>query len=459
MSGNHFSVKGDLKSSFIDRAPHLGHILVRRPLAAFRSSNSGTGEGPVGISRFPRAQFFCGVLREEYFMFCKIAYRDTAWRQAIAVWLLMTLVSLATGRCYSQEVHMLFYNNANWTDQNLNGVSPNAGVAAFVTTPNDQQHVYYMGGFPSTHVHQLFYNGKNWADEDLTAETGAPDARGGAITGFSVQNFTYVYYVDKFNSHVHQLLYNNIAWADADLTSITGGPSAWDGDLVAFTTTPALHIFYMDAETQHIHQIFNTTGTNWQDQDLTEITGGTLGSYSSIDGMAGFNIDNFSYLYFVSQADGHVHQFLYNNSNWSDQDLTALTKSSPSQNLSHSVAAFVIPGTNKLRVYLQAENDHILQLASTNNLKWNSSDLTKKTKGPLPDTGTSIAGFATTPNKQLHIYYASGSDVNQLFLPTPSTTWQNEDLTAETKGGAAHANDGVAGFSLQNLQYLFYVAN
>ncbi len=49
--------------------------------------------------------------------------------------------------------------------------------------------------------------------------------------------------------------------------------------------------------------------------------------------------------------------------------------------------------------------------------------------------------------------------MNQLFLPTPSTVWQNEDLTAETNGGLAIAYDGIAGFSLQNLQYVFYVAN
>ena len=385
--------------------------------------------------------------------------KTTLNRLRHAVCALELLIFLAAVPAHGQEVHMLSYNNVGWTDQNLAGVSPNSGVAAYFTTPNDQQHVFYFGGFPSTHVHQLFYNGTNWADEDLTTETGAPAARGGAITGFSVQNYSYVYYVDYVSAHLHQMLYNNVHWTDIDLTAITGGPAAWAGNLVAFTTTPALHIFYMDMATQHIHQIFNTTGTNWQDQDLTDITGGTLGSFANIDGMAGFNIGNFSYLYFVSQADGHVHQFLYNNSNWSDEDLTALTKSSPSQSESHSVAAFVIPGTKKLRVYLQAANDHILQLASTNNLEWSSSDLTKKAKGPLPDTGTSIVGFATTPNKQLHVYYVSGNDVNQLFLPTPSTAWQNEDLTAETDGGLAHANAGIAGFSLQNLQYVFYVAN
>ena len=391
-------------------------------------------------------------------MIRKGTFKDTLNRLRHAVCAFGLLICFAAVPVHGHEVHMLSYNNVGWTDQNLAGVSPNSGVAAYFTTPNDQQHVFYLGGFPSTHVHQLFYNGNDWADEDLTVETGAPAARGGTITGFSVQNYSYVYYTDYASSHLHQMLYNNIDWTDIDLTAITGGPAAWAGSVVAFTTTPALHIFYMDMATQHIHQIFNTNGTNWQDQDLTDITDGTLGSFAH-EVMAGFNIGNYSYLYFVSQADGHVHQFLYNNSNWSDEDLTALTKSSPSQSESHSVAALVIPGTKKLRVYLQAANDHILQLASTNNLKWSSSDLTKKAKGPLPDTGTSIVGFATAPNNQLHIYYVSGNDVNQLFLPTPSTVWQNEDLTAETNGGLAIAYDGIAGFSLQNLQYVFYVAN
>jgi hypothetical protein len=49
---------------------------------------------------------------------------------------------------------------------------------------------------------------------------------------------------------------------------------------------------------------------------------------------------------------------------WSDEDLTALTNTLPSA--ARNIAAFVVPGTKKLRVYFQAgPNDHIFQLAST----------------------------------------------------------------------------------------------
>jgi hypothetical protein len=298
-------------------------------------------------------------------------------------------------------------------------------------------------------VHQLFYNGTNWADDDLTALTGAPQANPFSVAAFAVGNYQYVYYVDLYG-HVHQLLYNNSGWADTDLTGITGGPQA-RGQLVAFTTSPAVHVFYTEGDNNDVHQIFNTNGTNWQDQDLTVVTGGaTVGG----EGVSGFNIGNYQYIYFLD-GSGHVHQFVYNNLNWSDEDLTALTKSLPSQ-FGNSVAAFVVPGTKKLRVYVQAENLHILQMSSTNNVKWSSSDLTKKTKAPSPGyPGTSIAGFASA-NNQLQVYYDSEqSHINQLLLPAHTTTWQNNDLMPGPIGGAV-ANSGIAGFSLQNLPYVFY---
>ena len=65
----------------------------------------------------------------------------------------------------------------------------------------------------------------------------------------------------------------------------------------------------------------------------------------------------------------------------------------------------------------------------------------------------------TQPNDQMHVYYMVGNDVNQLFLPSPSTIWSNTDLTALTHGGSAVGNSGMAGFSLQNLQYVYYLAN
>jgi hypothetical protein len=85
--------------------------------------------------------------------------------------------------------------------------------------------------------------------------------------------------------------------------------------------------------------------------------------------------------------------------------------------------------------------------------------LTKKSKGPAPDYDTSLAAFATTSNKQIHVYYISNEHVNQLLLPTPATEWQNSDLTAETGSGGTNPEFGIAGFSLQNLPFVFYVGN
>jgi hypothetical protein len=365
---------------------------------------------------------------------------------------LTILFSLAVIPAYGQHVHQLSYNGSTWVDQSLGGVQTYVftQIASILTTPNNQEHVYYFGGTPF-HLHQLFYNGTNWADEDLTAETGAPAPNQYAVAAFSIGNYQYVYYTD-LSGDLHQLLYNNSNWADTDLTQIVGGPQAF-GQLVAFTTSPAIHVFYKDVNTGHVHQTFNTNGTNWQDQDLTVATGGGSGDGNP---MTGFNIGNYQYIYFLD-ISAHVHQYLYNNSNWSDEDLTALTHSLPSA-YGNAVDAFVVPGTNKLRVYVQDANDHILQLASTNNVKWTSSDLTKKTKTPPTFPLTYIAGLDAA--NQLGVYYMSGqAHVDQFLLPAHETTWQNIDLTEESGGTGVTPYGGISVLSLQNLPVVFYLGD
>jgi hypothetical protein len=376
----------------------------------------------------------------------------TVRRLFFGLCILSAMLSLAALPAFGQHVHQLSYNGSTWVDQSLGGGQAYvfSQIAAILTTPNNQEHVYYFAGNPY-HVHQLFYNGTNWSDEDLTAETGAPEPNEYAVSAFSIGNYQYVYYID-LNYNLHQLLYNNSKWVDTDLTTIVGGPQA-AGQLVAFTTSPAMHVFYSDVNSGHVHQIFNTNGTNWQDQDLTVITGG-----ASADGnpMTGFNIGNYQYIYFLDFS-GHVHEYLYNNSNWSDEDLTALTHSAPSV-LGNNLDAFVLPGTKKLRVYVQADNNHILQLASTNNVKWSSSDLTKKTKTPPAHPGTSMAGLNTA--NQLGVYYMSGqAHVDQFLLPSHATVWQNIDLTDASGSTGVTPYGGIAVLSLENLPNVFYLGD
>jgi hypothetical protein len=66
-------------------------------------------------------------------------------------------------------------------------------VAAFVTTPNDQYHVYYA---PSSEVYQLYYNGRFWSVEDLTGGGGNADPNSG-MAGFAIANKQHVFYMSN----------------------------------------------------------------------------------------------------------------------------------------------------------------------------------------------------------------------------------------------------------------------
>ncbi len=384
-------------------------------------------------------------------MILEATFKTTLARLRDAVCALGFFVSLAVLPAFGQQIHQLSYNGSNWTDQNLNGGLAQSAISAFFTTPNDQFHVFYSGPADGD-LQQLFYNGSNWSDLDLIPH-GATLCPICPMSGFSEANYQYVFYVGD-DSDIHQMLYNNVGWVDSDLTVASGSLVYGQGGstIVAFTTSPALHVYYAGSDL-HVHQLFATNGTNWQDQDLTVLSGGPV--ENTIHGMAGFSIGNFQYVYYLD-TDNHLHQLFYNNSSWSDEDLTVLTKTSPTDNFSN-LSAFVIPGTKKMRVYfVSGSNDHIIQLASTNNGKWSSTDLTKKSKGSAPDE--QIAAYPSASGGKVNVYYVAGHNVNRIYEST-ATTWANEDLTALTNGGVADTNHQLAGFSLHGNPYLYYAAD
>jgi hypothetical protein len=382
----------------------------------------------------------------------KSTYKDTLNRVLHAVLAFGFLLSLATLPVSAQHVHQLSYTGA-WADTNPFGATTDSktGVAAFLTTPNDQVHTFYLASDDS--VHQLFYNGVSWSDEDLTSESGGPLALAKSpVSGFSIDNFQYVYYIGS-DRHLHQLLYNNVKFADTDLTKTTGGPLVrTTTKLVAFTTgSPAVHVYYQSAN-GHIHQTYTVDGSTWQDQDLTTIAKGTPGRAGW---MAGFNIANFQYVYFVATS-GHVHQLFYNNSTWTEKDLTALSGSEVVASGS-GVAAFVIAGgTDQFEVFFAGTDKHIVELSSTNNGTWTAADLTDLTGAPLATTANQIVAF-NTPNDDFHVYFVAKSHIHQLYLPIDSV-WQVEDLTVESKGPNANGISGMAGYASANNQYVYYVA-
>ena len=77
----------------------------------------------------------------------------------------------------------------------------------------------------------------------------------------------------------------------------------------------------------YVHQLYYDN-SKWSDQDLTSIANGALAEPGS--GTCGFAISDGQHVYCVA-SDQHVHQLYYNNSKWSDQDLTSIANGASAQ--------------------------------------------------------------------------------------------------------------------------------
>jgi hypothetical protein len=304
------------------------------------------------------------------------------------------------------------------------------------------------------HVHQLYYNGSSWIDNDLTSFTGGPQAYAYGISGFAIGNLQYVFYTG-FDNHVHETYYNNSNWQDQDLTALVGGNTASPAPLVAFTTHPnnQFHIYYQDLNTLDEYQLY-FNGTSWTYQNLSSILGG---AHCYASWIAGFAVSNQQHLFCAGYDNVptqlNLLHIYYNNSTWVYEDV--VTAGQPMQ-LGAGVAAFKLPSANQLEVWSITDNSHFDRFHHvTKPAQWVFNDLTNEIGAPTDGLYGQVVSFVTTPNNQYHVYYAPNSEVYQIYYN--GTTWSAEDLT----GGAGNAdpNSGMAGFSIGNLQHLFYMSH
>jgi hypothetical protein len=375
----------------------------------------------------------------------------------------LLFLGLAQFPAFADHIHHLWYNNSNCQDKDLTaltngGIATSFGaIAAFRTTPNNQLHVYYVDK-NSDHVHQLYFNNTKWSDDDLTAFTGGPAASPYGITGFAIGNLQYVYYVSSSDGHVHELSYNNVNWGDQDLTSITGGTVSGPL-LVAFATKPnnQRHVYYQDGNTLHEKQLY-FNGTSWSDADLTSIIGG---AYCYADWVAGFAVGNLQHLFCTGYGPHdtqlsllHIH---YNNSTWVYEHIT--TAGLPMY-LGAGIAAFKVPNVNQLEVWSVVDNtvfnreDFSRFTHVVNPSQWLYYDETSGIGAPADAQFGQVVAFVTAPNNQYHLYYAPSTEVYQIYYN--GTAWSVQDLTGGS--GNADPNSGMAGFSIGNLQHVFYMS-
>jgi hypothetical protein len=198
------------------------------------------------------------------------------------------------------------------------------------------------------------------------------------------------------------------------------------------------------AHADHVHHLWYNN-SNWQDEDLTALTG-----VSAADGaIAAFDTtpNHQLHVYYTDNTQGHVHQLYYDGS-WSDDDLTATTGGPAA--IQYAMAGFAI-GNFQYVFYVSNTDFHVHELSYVDN--WTDSDITALAGGVVDDGG-SIVAFATKPNNQFHIYYQDldTEDVHQLYFN--GNSWSDEDITSITDGAYCYSV-WIAGFAVENLQHLF----
>src|SRR5262249_14462439 len=130
------------------------------------------------------------------------------------------------------------------------------------------------------HVHELFLYGNQWQDADLTAITGGPESFYAIAIAFDpLWNGTRTHYVSYPEGHVHELFVSGGHWQDADLTALTACPTVFQfgNAIVLVAVSPGISTpyFYCGPDDGHVHELF-LHGNQWQDADLTAITGGPV---------------------------------------------------------------------------------------------------------------------------------------------------------------------------------------
>lgn len=364
--------------------------------------------------------------------------------------IVLFFLSLSQLPAFADHLHHLWYNNSNWQDQDLIALaggasSYGAGVTAFYTTPNQQLHVYYAD--KNGYIHQLYYNNTSWSDQNLTALTGAPLALVGGLSGFAIGNSQYLFYV-SVDQHVHQLSYVN-NWIDSDLTSLGNGVLA-NPVIRAFPTKPnnQFHIYYQDSNATNMHQLY-FNGSSWSDTDLTSATGAYCPGGQWWAGFATGNLQHiFCAGYGAYSSNLDLLHIYYNNYTWVYEDITFRAGGSELPIWPDSGVSGFVAGTQG-EIYAVKNDSHVHQFTFTRG-QWIDFDLTTHIGAPTKTFG-GITAFPTTPNAQFHIYFASGSDIYQVYFN--GTAWSVQNLTG---GGQADYFADITGFALGNLQHLFY---
>lgn len=345
----------------------------------------------------------------------------------------------------------------NWSDQNLITLAGSgtlaeakAGLSSYAI--QDGQHIFFVAS--NQHVHQLYFNNSTWADQDITGYNGNQElaATNSAVSAFADANGQYTYFVDT-KQHIREYLYDSSGvWHDTDLSAGTGIVAQSGAGLASYAIADGIHVFYIGSD-KHVFQLYYSAAQGtWSNQDLTSFNGNKeLAAAPSA--LSCFADANGQHTYFFdSKRD--VHEYLYSAGQWSDSNLMTLAKSTTQAAVGSGLSSYAI--SDGRHVYFVASNDHVHQLYY-NNSTWSDQDLTGYNGDHEIASPGAIRSFALADGQ--HTYFVDGKQNLREYLYNTAGQWQDFNLTSLSKSGtSAEAGSAVSAFSISDGQHVTYVS-
>jgi uncharacterized protein (DUF2147 family) len=304
---------------------------------------------------------------------------------------------------------------------------------------DSSQHVNYIS--PDGHVHELYIHpGAGWVDNDLTAlSKGSPAASTSALSAYwGSDNSQHVNFI-SLDGHVHELyIHSGAGWVDNDLTALSKGtPAAFGGALDSYWGGDnSQHVNFVSLD-GHVHELYIAPGAAaWVDNDLTAASKGALAASGSALN-AYWGSDSSQHVNFIS-ADGHVHElYIHPGAAWVDNDLTAAAKGSPAA--SGGAMHGYWGSDSSQHVNFISADGHVHELYIAPGVAaWEDNDLTAASKGPVAAAGSPLTGYWGSDSSQHVNFISADGHVHELYIH-PGASWTCNDLTAAAKGTPAAA--------------------
>jgi hypothetical protein len=265
----------------------------------------------------------------------------------------------------SSHIHELDLTSGVWRHRDLTAetgapVEDVISLTAFALSPTNLR-VYYIARFTG-HVHELAYSGSRWSHKDLTATTNATAAIG-KLAAFPINGRDVrLYYVVRDPSrHVHELDQTQGVWRTRDITADAGAPAARGLMVSGFHVGGADSRIYYEDVAQHLHELSYSQG-GWHHRDINVAAGFSQIGYQAIAGYRVGTTGN-EYRVYALGPNFFVHEFAYSNNAWHHTNVTR-EADAPGWNSPGGFVAFPLGGADT-RIYYTNGDSHIHELAFT----------------------------------------------------------------------------------------------